>query len=83
MIFLKINISDLVTIIAPNTFEGLTNLKMIEFGNNLDVIGDSCFKNTALKTIIYNGIEYTTEQSFRNAFTGKIGIDVFKGTQFQ
>lgn len=78
----SIVISDLITSIAPNTFEGLTNLKMIEFGNNLDVIGDSCFKNTALKTIIYNGIEYTTEQSFRNAYTGDIGSDVFTGTQF-
>ena len=78
----SIILSDLVTTIAPNTFEGLTNLKTIEFGKNLISIGDSCFTNTALKTIIYDGIEYNTETLFRHAFAGDIGSDVFTGTQF-
>ena len=78
----SIILSDLVTTIAPNTFEGLTNLKTIEFGKNLISIGDSCFTNTALKTIIYDGIEYNKETQFRHAFAGDIGSDVFTGTQF-
>lgn len=78
----SIVISDLVTSIADNTFENLTNLKTIEFNINVHLIGHLCFGNTALKSILYNGTEYTNETSFRNAFAGEIGNYVFMGTPF-
>jgi hypothetical protein len=79
----SIILSNLVTTIGDNCFEGLTNLTKIQFGTNLQSIGANCFANSGLQTIVYNGIEYNDSTSFANVFgIQRIGLNAFSGTNF-
>ena len=79
----SIVLSDLVTTLDDNCFEGLTNLTKIQLSTNLQSIGANCFANSGLQTIIYNSTEYNNGTSFSNVFGSQnIGTGAFTGTNF-
>ena len=52
----KIIISDDVTGIGNNNFQGFESLEEISFGNGIQYIGDNCFRNlNSLKEVVIPG----------------------------